>query len=49
MDQGVRKMTVYDAETEYIKDQLSSYRAAKKELKKIIEMHGENYSRRLQR
>ena len=30
-------MTVYDTERDYIKDQLSSYRKAKKELKKIIE------------
>ena len=30
-------MTVYDTELDYIKDQLSSYRKAKKELKKIIE------------
>ena len=30
-------MTVYDTELDYIKDQLSSFRKAKKELKKIIE------------
>ena len=30
-------MTVYETELDYIKDQLSSYRKAKKELKKIIE------------
>ena len=30
-------MTVYDTERDYIKDQLSSYRKAKKELNKIIE------------
>ena len=35
-------MTVYDNERDYIKDQLSSYRKAKKELKKIIENFLEN-------
>ena len=29
-------MTVYDTELDYIKDQLSSYRKAKKELKKSL-------------
>lgn len=30
-------MTVYDTERDYIRDQLSSYRKAKKELNKIIQ------------
>ena len=30
-------MTVYDTEEDYIRDQLSSYRKAKKELNKIIQ------------
>jgi hypothetical protein len=30
-------MTTYDSERHYVKVQLSSYRSAKKELKKIIE------------
>ena len=36
-------MTVYDNERDYIKDQLSSYRKAKKELKKIIEAFLEHH------
>ena len=40
---GGLKMTVYRTEADYIKDQLSSYRTAKKELKKLITMHVENY------
>ena len=30
-------MTVYDTEEDYIRDQLSSYRKAKKELNKIVQ------------
>lgn len=36
-------MTVYDTEEDFIRDQLSSYRKAKKELNKIIRAYLENY------